>query len=95
MARRRPGSYGRCSLPSLAFKPFGLRKCFETCKVLHVADRYAYVGCGSTAYSVETVYGGKGQLYTPDSRPTFAGDALLARLTPERGRSATRRKGSQ
>jgi len=24
---------------------------------------------GSTAYSVETVYGGKGDLYTPDARP--------------------------
>src|SRR5205085_5298203 len=46
-------------------------------KVLRAADRYAYTGCGSTAYSVGTVYGGKGELYTPDARP-----ALLA--TPRR-----------
>jgi hypothetical protein len=45
--------------------------------VLRAADRYAYTGCGSTAYSVGTVYGGKGELYTPDARP-----ALLA--TPRR-----------
>jgi hypothetical protein len=45
--------------------------------LLRAADRYAYTGCGSTACSVETVYGGKGELYTPDARP-----ALLA--TPRR-----------
>src|SRR5579859_6467837 len=45
--------------------------------LLRAADRYAYTGCGSTAYSVGTVYGGKGELYTPDARP-----ALLA--TPRR-----------
>src|SRR3989440_3037698 len=45
--------------------------------MLRAADRYAYTGCGSTAYSVGTVYGGKKDLYTPDARP-----ALLA--TPRR-----------
>ena len=53
--------------------------------MLRAADRYAYTGCGSTAYSVGTVYGGKGELYTPDARPAllatpcrFIDDALLA-----------------
>jgi hypothetical protein len=32
-----------------------------------------HIGCGSTAYSVGTVYGGKGHLYTPGVCP-----ALLA-----------------
>jgi len=41
--------------------------------LLRAADRYAYSGCGSTAYSVGTFYGGKGDLCTPDARP-----ALLA-----------------
>ena len=54
------------------------RRCTTmTRRLLRAADRYAYTGCGSTAYSVETVYGGKGDLYTPDARP-----ALLA--TPRR-----------
>ena len=38
-----------------------------------------HIGCGSTAYSVRTVYGGKGRLYSWRS-PCFAGDAL-PRLT--------------
>jgi hypothetical protein len=29
------------------------------------------IDCGSTAYSVGTVYGGKGHLYTPDVRPVL------------------------
>ena len=48
--------------------------CF--CKVLRAADRYAYTGCGSTACSVGTIYGGKRDLCTPDARP-----ALLATLS--------------
>jgi len=59
-----------------------------------------HIGCGSTAYSVGTVYGGKGHLYTPGvcpvllATPRFASLAitllaLLARLTPERGLFAT------
>jgi hypothetical protein len=40
--------------------------------MLRAADRYA-IDCASTAYSVGTVYRGKGDLYTPDARP-----ALLA-----------------
>jgi len=46
-------------------------------RLLRAADRYAYTGCGSTACSAETVYGGERHLYTPDARP-----ALLA--TPRR-----------
>ena len=46
-------------------------------RLLRAADRYAYTGCGSTAYSMETVYGGERHLYPPDARP-----ALLA--TPHR-----------
>jgi hypothetical protein len=39
------------------------------------------LGCGSTACSVGTVYGGKGHLYTPDVRPARpVDDALLALL---------------
>jgi hypothetical protein len=45
--------------------------------LLRAADSFAYIGCGSTAYSVGAVYEGKGHLYTPGVRPT--------RLTPERG----------
>src|SRR3954447_26690721 len=41
---------------------------------------YAYNGCGSTAYSIETVYGGKGDLYTFECSPCFAGDALASLL---------------
>jgi hypothetical protein len=37
--------------------------------VLRAADRYAYSDCGSTAYSVGTVYRGKGHLYTPGVCP--------------------------
>jgi hypothetical protein len=49
--------------------------------VLRAADRYAYeMDCGSTAYSVGTVSRGKRDLYTPGSRPAFAGGGL-ARLT--------------
>jgi hypothetical protein len=46
------------------------------------------LGCGSTAYSVGTVYGGKGHLYTPGVRPASVAtprrptvDALHAPLT--------------
>jgi len=40
--------------------------------MLRAADRYAYCMLGgSTAYSVGTVYGGKGDLYTPDARPAW------------------------
>jgi hypothetical protein len=52
--------------------------------VLRAADRYAYTGHESTACSVGTVYGGKGDLYTPDARPALphwrhpVGDALHA-----------------
>ena len=64
--------------------------------VLRAADRYVYIGCGGTAHSVGTVYGGKGHLYTPGVRPAslatpclaslamprrFTGDTLLAPLT--------------
>jgi hypothetical protein len=42
------------------------------------ADRYAYTGCGSTAYSVGTVYGGKRDLYTPDARPALLATPRLA-----------------
>ena len=55
--------------------------------MLRAADRYAYTGCGSTAYSVGTVYGGERHLYTPDAHPgllatphRLTGDAL-PRLT--------------
>jgi hypothetical protein len=37
--------------------------------VLRVADRYAYIDCGSTVYAMGTVYGGKGRPYTPGIRP--------------------------
>ena len=57
------------------------------CELLRAADRYAYTDCGSTAYSVGTVYGGKGELYTPDTRPAllatprrFTGHALPCRI---------------
>ena len=48
--------------------------------MLGAADRYAYTGCGSTAYSVGTAYGGKGHLYTSGVRPARpVDDALLGR----------------
>ena len=37
--------------------------------MLRAADRYACINCESTAYSIGTVYGGKGHLYTPGVRP--------------------------
>src|SRR5947199_4775670 len=48
--------------------------------MLRAADRYAYTGCGSTAYSVGTVYGGKRDLYTPDARPALLATPCLASL---------------
>jgi hypothetical protein len=63
----------------------------ETKVLLRAADRYAYTGCGSTAYSVGTVYGGKGDLYTPDASPCFAGDALLVTPCTPRWRRPARR----
>jgi hypothetical protein len=48
--------------------------------LLRAADRYAYTGCGSTACSVGTVYGGKGDLYTPDARPALLATPCLASL---------------
>ena len=44
-----------------------------------------HIGCGSTAYSVGTVYGGKGRLYTPDVCPALVATSCLASLaTPGR-----------
>ena len=37
-----------------------------------------HIGCGSTAYSVGTVYGGKGRLYTPGVRPASQATPCLA-----------------
>jgi hypothetical protein len=66
-----------------------------------------HIGCGSSAYSVGTVYGGKGHLYTPGARPVslatprrFTGDCparpvgstLLTRLT---GTRPIRKKADQ
>ena len=52
-------------------------------QLLRAADRYAYTGYGSTAYSVGIVYGGERHLYTPDAHPgllatphRLTGDAL-------------------
>ena len=54
-------------------------------KLLRAADRYAYTGCGSTAYSVGTVYGGKGHLYTPGVCPGLLATPCIASLaTPRR-----------
>jgi hypothetical protein len=39
-----------------------------------------HICCGSTAYSVETVYGGKGHLYTPGVRPALLATPCLASL---------------
>ena len=47
--------------------------------VLRAADRYECSDCGSTAYSVETVYRGRTSIYSW-RLPRFAGDALLASL---------------
>src|SRR3954451_6742765 len=53
--------------------------------MLRAADRYAYTGCGSTAYSVGTVYGGKGHLYTPGVCPGLLATPCIASLaTPRR-----------
>src|SRR5438874_1025919 len=49
----------------------GAKSCLRQAGIimLRVADRYAYTGCGSTAYSAGTVYGGKRDLYTPKPVP--------------------------
>jgi hypothetical protein len=39
-----------------------------------------HIGCGSTAYSVGTVYGGKGRLHTPGVRPDLLATPCLASL---------------
>src|SRR2546421_10013386 len=53
--------------------------------MLRAADRYAYTGCGSTAYSVGTVYGGKGHLYTSGVCPGLLATPCIASLaTPRR-----------
>ena len=39
-----------------------------------------HIGCGSTAYSVGTVYGGKGHLYTPGVCPVLLATPCLAPL---------------
>jgi hypothetical protein len=39
-----------------------------------------HIGCGSTAYSVETVYGGKERLYIPDVCPALVATPCLASL---------------
>src|ERR1700756_1566892 len=53
--------------------------------MLRAADRYAYTGCGSTACSVGTVYGGKGHLYTPGVCPGLLATPCIASLaTPRR-----------
>src|SRR5271155_1821817 len=53
--------------------------------LLRAADRYAYTGCGSTAYSVGTVYGGRGHLYTPGVCPGLLATPCIASLaTPRR-----------
>ena len=51
---------------------------------LRAADRHAYTGCGSTACSIETVYGGKGDLHTLDARPALLGTPSLASLATPR-----------
>jgi hypothetical protein len=44
-----------------------------------------HMGCGSTACSVGTVYGGKGHLYTPGVRPALLATPCLGSLaTPRR-----------
>jgi len=44
-----------------------------------------HIGCGSTACSVGTVYGEKGHLYTPGTRPALLATPCLASLaTPRR-----------
>ena len=44
-----------------------------------------HIGCGSTAYSVRTVYEGKGHLYTPGVCPALLATPCLASLaTPGR-----------
>jgi hypothetical protein len=44
-----------------------------------------HIGCGSTAYSVGTVYGEKGHLYTPGVCPILLVTPYLASLaTPRR-----------
>jgi hypothetical protein len=48
--------------------------------LLRAADRYAYSDCGSTAYSVGTVYGRKGHLYTPGVCPGLLATPCLASL---------------
>ena len=57
----------------------------HACDLLRAADRY---DCGSTAYSVGTVYGGKRHLSTPGFRPAllttpsqFTNDTMPAPLT--------------
>src|SRR2546421_11960176 len=53
--------------------------------LLRAADRYACTGCGSTACSVGTVYGGRGHLYTPGVCPGLLATPCIASLaTPRR-----------
>ena len=52
--------------------------------VLRAADRYASTGCGSTAYAVETVYGGEGHLYTPDAHHALLATPVASLATPRR-----------
>src|SRR5205085_1925548 len=49
----------------------------DGCSLCCAQQTGMHICCGSTAYSVETVYGGKGDLYTFKCSPCFAGDALL------------------
>jgi len=48
--------------------------------MLRAANKYAHTGCGSTAYSVGTVHGGKRDLYTPDARSALLSTPCLASL---------------
>jgi hypothetical protein len=54
--------------------------CGRAVTIVAYADRYAYTGCGSTTYSVGTVYGGKRDLHTPDARPASVATPCLASL---------------